>query len=1364
VKLEAGDITLYMRTPQAKAPAFIDVIPRDNYTQRLVFSKKEFKDKYAKFRKGVFYLVGKSIFFKLQEAVEKIDAQSDEAIDKGFMQGIYVMVPNAETTAKGRISALAEFGSGEDIVLWTRPESNSALRYFETKYSQAGRLDEASVISEGKGLNYDEFVKAYKDAFKQANKYTPDQIGSVEWTNKMADLADKYPEFLERLEKETDKEPWEMTKEEFYENSKAKLPDSHWGTYPEMKTKRESEFIVNATIAHRQHIEKAIKEGKVIPEKVLAEYPDLGTGLNAGASSIDKTKRTNIDIKTHASLVEFLKSQGMPILLTPEIVLFDYIDKIFNRSNLPPASMAFPKDKAGAIYKMLQMSTYLEAKKAEPWQMIPEAYATYRFIDSARAEAQMISDALMVPEGEGKAEHIASIKNALIEGKPVPEEVMKYYPNLVESDKGLQHQITGQRPAVPDEYFTKENAPDNIKDRFGISKTQDYKIISAVPKEFEIELPGGMKVYLVDGKYVRDNIYSDFAQGGNDMAYPEFVPIGHLWIEKGMDAEKAHILKHERDERDLMIKGMSYEDAHEKVKAVEDQERGVGTTIKKEPILGREGYFSSSRIASVTGINDYAVIDKIRALIPGIIEKDKELDDITMENKIIQYAYDYYNELESEYGAEGQKLDIDTIHKIAGTKSASKEVDDLTTQYMKNKKKLLAFMSNSQQKALYRMMYGEESNAGREIFNRLIKTIDSMPGQYETDKIKAADKIVHLHYFQGDSDWYIVEKDKGQSKKEEEEAGLVYGKQYQAFGYAILNGDTINAEWGYVNIQELIENNVELDFYWTPKKFSEIKKGEKSDEDIEIPITIGKGAGLLADAIVGELQQLPELDASYKIDKIEKTDPMYADGWRYEMTIGYPESLGENGNYDTGNFYKEVPSVETIIKDITDALTEHYQDLKEEGDIISGRDENIRNALAKVLDRENNGIETTIKPDIEEVVMPLEVVRLINFLDSINDPKKRAWMWNSGEDTPDGKDVWVASRSRVLPKIGRTLWQVALDTPGFTPVATHGEEKSLSWAGEELKTSIFTAYRKENMYAVFPEVTKTNKGKPLTHKEEVEIAGKAIKQTISRSLVQHDYKNPFELNKAIEALLDEKWSDPVEKWSAAELEFRSGYSGYGGLDEYGEISVGSLFEFYTPEKVIEKMWALAYKYGYKEGRMCEPSAGIGLFMKREYVKSMVQKDAYEINKYSAKICKLLYPEANVNDGLDVKYFEQLFIKNNYTVRDKIKPVHELVIGNPPYGEAQGLYMGMGEKSYTKAKNYIDYFIFRGLDLLVPGGLLIYIIGAEVAGGGTPWLDQGTSKCKELIQAKGKLIDAYRLPEGLFARTNVVTDIVVFRKR
>ena len=49
---------------------------------------------------------------------------------------------------------------------------------------------------------------------------------------------------------------------------------------------------------------------------------------------------------------------------------------------------------------------------------------------------------------------------------------------------------------------------------------------------------------------------------------------------------------------------------------------------------------------------------------------------------------------------------------------------------------------------------------------------------------------MHLHYFRAGSDWYITEKDM-------EGAGT-----RQAFGYAVLNGDTQNAELGYIDIGE----------------------------------------------------------------------------------------------------------------------------------------------------------------------------------------------------------------------------------------------------------------------------------------------------------------------------------------------------------------------------------------------------------------------------------------------------------------------------------------------------------------------------------------------------------------------------------
>ncbi len=73
--------------------------------------------------------------------------------------------------------------------------------------------------------------------------------------------------------------------------------------------------------------------------------------------------------------------------------------------------------------------------------------------------------------------------------------------------------------------------------------------------------------------------------------------------------------------------------------------------------------------------------------------------------------------------------------------------------------------------------------------------------------------IAHLHYFSGGGDWYITEKDRE-------------GEVEQAFGYAILHGDLINAEYGYIPITELVDTGVgaELDFHFKPTPMAQIKQ------------------------------------------------------------------------------------------------------------------------------------------------------------------------------------------------------------------------------------------------------------------------------------------------------------------------------------------------------------------------------------------------------------------------------------------------------------------------------------------------------------------------------------------------------------
>lgn len=260
--------------------------------------------------------------------------------------------------------------------------------------------------------------------------------------------------------------------------------------------------------------------------------------------------------------------------------------------------------------------------------------------------------------------------------------------------------------------------------------------------------------------------------------------------------------------------------------------------------------------------------------------------------------------------------------------------------------------------------------------------------------------------------------------------------------------------------------------------------------------------------------------------------------------------------------------------------------------------------------------------------------------------------------------------------------------------------------------------------------------------------------------INFDYKNQYELNKAIEALLTDR---PDSEYSSDTKNFIRKYSGYGGLDKYGKTGKGGLFEYYTPREVIEKMWALAYKYGYNNGSVIEPSVATGEFL--QFAKPETRMVGYEINEYSAKICKILYPTAEIH----LQPFEQLFIKNNWTMKDNISSLEkfDLAIGNPPYGDfsiVESRYMsGMGEKDHTKARNYVEYFIRRSLDLLKPKGLLVFIVGAQVKNGGNLFLDSGNSPVKEYLNEKCTFLDAYRLPDSIFERTGVTSEIIVLQK-
>jgi hypothetical protein len=196
---------------------------------------------------------------------------------------------------------------------------------------------------------------------------------------------------------------------------------------------------------------------------------------------------------------------------------------------------------------------------------------------------------------------------------------------------------------------------------------------------------------------------------------------------------------------------------------------------------------------------------------------------------------------ESQISDTPEDLKTDTENSVAFLKDKLSDIQD--------------FMPVSQYK-----LVKSDVKEFEEIILRLHKLISTMPkvGDAETDN-------VYLHYFTSGSDWFIKEKD---SVKNE--------PQHQAFGYAVLNGDWENAEYGYISIEELRQHKMmQLDFHFAPKELSEAlndigkPKGVEVEEPAEHIVDTETETDETKEAIAMLEELLPTLKGKVKKETIE---------------------------------------------------------------------------------------------------------------------------------------------------------------------------------------------------------------------------------------------------------------------------------------------------------------------------------------------------------------------------------------------------------------------------------------------------------------------------------------------------------------
>lgn len=82
-----------------------------------------------------------------------------------------------------------------------------------------------------------------------------------------------------------------------------------------------------------------------------------------------------------------------------------------------------------------------------------------------------------------------------------------------------------------------------------------------------------INIWMVDGKFIRDNTDIEFEEAGHSERY-DFIPDNEVWIDHSLPVDDIYnYLLHELKERALMLGGMDYDTAHAHASKIEGYAR-----------------------------------------------------------------------------------------------------------------------------------------------------------------------------------------------------------------------------------------------------------------------------------------------------------------------------------------------------------------------------------------------------------------------------------------------------------------------------------------------------------------------------------------------------------------------------------------------------------------------------------------------------------------------------------------------------------------------------------------------------------------------------------------------------------------------
>lgn len=150
--------------------------------------------------------------------------------------------------------------------------------------------------------------------------------------------------------------------------------------------------------------------------------------------------------------------------------------------------------------------------------------------------------------------------------------------------EGISHK---RAVSIADKIEKRERAKSELLLKIKKKIKHKKELLDRIHRKLLKEYSGEVKVWVVDGELVRDLFFLDFTEGRHDLIY-HFVPKNEVWIDDDISKkELKFVLLHELHERNLMLRGWTYD--------LRD-ERGPVERINKKARVHRSAHGSASKI------------------------------------------------------------------------------------------------------------------------------------------------------------------------------------------------------------------------------------------------------------------------------------------------------------------------------------------------------------------------------------------------------------------------------------------------------------------------------------------------------------------------------------------------------------------------------------------------------------------------------------------------------------------------------------------------------------------------------------------------------------------------------------------------